>query len=66
MIERSKNIWLVAFFLAKYGHTDKGKKTTPPMELETTKWNEAYRMFYDALGDKRTIDAFEHSLKNAL
>ena len=64
MIQRSKEFWLAAFFLSKYG-TSTGKKDKPPIELETQKWNEAYRMFYESLGQGRTIEAFEHSLKNA-
>jgi predicted restriction endonuclease len=64
MIDRSKEIWLVAFFLSKYD--DKvNHKTTPPNELGVVQWNEAYNLFYESLNDGRTIGEFEHSLKNA-
>ncbi len=65
MITRSKQFWIVAFFLSKYGHKAQGKVTSPPDELNTSKWKDAYRMFYESLNDGRTIDAFEHSLRNA-
>jgi 5-methylcytosine-specific restriction protein A len=65
MIVRSKEFWMVAFFFSKFGQ-DKGKNSTsPPKELNTEKWNFAYRMFYESLGSGRTLDSFEHSLKNA-
>lgn len=65
MINRSKQFWTVAFFLSKYGRKVEGKITAPPVELNTSKWKDAYRMFYEALNNGRTIDAFEHSLRNA-
>lgn len=61
---RSKEFWLAAYFLAKYGETI-AAATNPPKELETAKWKEAYRMFFEKLGAGRTISIFEHSLKNA-
>ena len=62
---RSKHLWMVAFFLSKYGQKGTGNESYPPVELKTMKWKEAYRMFYEALSDGRSIDTFEHSLKNA-
>ena len=64
MIARSKQIWMVAFFLSKYAEKTGANTSKPPSELETNKWTEAYRMFYDALADGRTIDSFEHTLRN--
>jgi len=64
MVSRTNQFWLVAFFLSKYGFVVEDK-TLPPTELGATKWKEAYRMFYESLGNGRTIDAFELSLRNA-
>jgi predicted HNH restriction endonuclease len=64
MIIRSSEIWLVAFFLSKYGYRI-SDKTLPPIELDVEKWNDAYNLFYENLNDGRTIAEFEHSLKNA-
>jgi 5-methylcytosine-specific restriction protein A len=64
MIDRSKEIWLVAFFLSKYDYRV-NNKMTPPNELGVVQWNEAYNLFYENLNDGRTIGEFEHSLKNA-
>lgn len=65
MIARSKEFWMVAFFFSKFGQDEGKNTTTPPAELNTAKWNAAYRMFYESLGGGRTIESFEHSLKNA-
>lgn len=59
MPERSKELIQVGYYLSKYG------QNTPPDKLETDKWNEAYRMFYDSLNGGRNVLEFEHSLKNA-
>ncbi|MDB5013689.1 MAG: hypothetical protein JWQ25_1891 [Daejeonella sp.] len=64
MIPRSRELWMVAFFLSKYAQKTGANTSYPPEELEANKWKTAYRMFYDSLGDGRTIDSFEHSLKN--
>lgn len=65
MILRSKQLWIVAFYLSKFCRPIEGKKIAPPIELGVENWRDAYRMFYESLGGGRTIDAFEHSLKNA-
>ncbi|MEN2283126.1 HNH endonuclease [Algoriphagus sp. SE2] len=59
MAERSRELIQVGYYLSKYG------KEGPPVRLNTDKWNEAYRMFYDTLNDGRTVLEFEHSLKNS-
>lgn len=59
MAERSKELIQVGYYLSKYGQED------PPKRLETDKWNEAYRMFYDVLNGGRAVLEFEHSLKNS-
>jgi 5-methylcytosine-specific restriction protein A len=59
MAERSREIIEVGYYLSKYG------QSLPPSKLGTKKWNEAYRMFYDALNNGREVLEFEHSLKNS-
>ena len=65
MVARSKEIWLVAFYLSNFGDNSKKKSTQPPVELNVNNWNAAYRLFYDTLSQGRSILSFEHSLKNA-
>ncbi|HMQ69808.1 MAG TPA: hypothetical protein PKA90_12610 [Ignavibacteria bacterium] len=60
----SKKFWLVALYLSKFGETLPGKKTTPPKELNTYKWKDAYKVFYKRFNDGKTIKTFENSLKN--
>jgi 5-methylcytosine-specific restriction enzyme A len=64
MAERSKEFWLVGFYLAKYGNSQLGKETAPPNELNTQIWKEAYNIFYAKLGEGRSASSFENSLKN--
>ena len=59
MAERSEELIQVGYFLSKFG------KKTPPQKLDTDKWVEAYRMFYDSLNGGRGVLEFEHSLKNS-
>lgn len=64
MTPLSKEFWLVAFYLSKYGNTVQGKETTPPVELNTKSWKDAYKFFYEKFSEGKTIQAFENSLKN--
>lgn len=64
MTPRSKEFWLVAFFLSKYGDTIKGKETTPPVELNTKSWKDAYKFFYEKFSEGKNIQTFKNSLKN--
>ena len=57
-MERSKELIQAGYYLSKYGLND------PPKRLETNKWNEAYRLFYDKLNGGRGVLEFENSLKN--
>ncbi len=59
MIKRSKEFLEVAYFLSRFG-TER-----PPKILGVVSWNEAYNLFYEALGGGRTILTFSRSLKNA-
>ena len=60
----SKEHWLVAFYLSKYGNSVDGKETAPPVELNTTKWRVAYKKFYSRFGEGKSFQTFENSLKN--
>lgn len=65
-ISRSKEMQFIAYALSKYGNrTDESRPALPPAWLNTKVWKEAYELFFDALGDGRTIDTFRTSLKNA-
>jgi 5-methylcytosine-specific restriction protein A len=59
MAGRSIELIQVGYYLSKFGNE------SPPIRLNIDKWNEAYRIFYDALNDGRTVLEFEHSLKNS-
>lgn len=63
--ERSYEFWLIAFYLSNFGENIEGKQTQPPTKLKTDKWHLAYQIFYEHLGDNRTISTFQNSLKNA-
>jgi 5-methylcytosine-specific restriction protein A len=54
-------MWMTAYFLSKFAEA----AGSPPVELGTTKWKDAYRMFYEKLGAGRTVDSFGNSLNNA-
>ena len=58
MASRPKELWQVAYFLSKYS------TSTPPAELNTKRWKEAYYIFYNSLGAGKKASEFEHSLKN--
>lgn len=60
----TKEFWLVAFFLSKYGENEEGKETIPPSELQTKKWKDAYMLFYPRFGENRPAKNFINSLKN--
>lgn len=60
----SKEFWLVAFFLSKFGNPVEGKETQPPVELNTTLWRVAYKKFYTQLGAGKTGRTFENGMKN--
>ena len=62
--KHSKEFWLVAFFLSKFGNPVEGKDTEPPIELNTKYWWAAYKMFYTHLGARKTGKTFEHGMKN--
>ncbi len=60
----SKEFWIVAFFLSKFGNKIQGKRTAPPIELNTNAWKAAYKYFYKRFGKGKSLKTFENSLKN--
>ena len=62
---RSTEFWLIAFFLSKYGTCVNGKRPTPPVELNSKSWKDAYLKFYGLFKDAQTDQQFINSLKNA-
>jgi 5-methylcytosine-specific restriction protein A len=64
MQPHSKEFWLVAFFLSKFGERIENKGTQPPVELNTILWRVAYKKFFQSLGEGKTGKTFEHGLKN--
>ena len=48
-IKRTKELIQVGYYLSRFGLED------PPVKLNTDKWNEAYRLFYDSLNDGRSV-----------
>lgn len=59
MAARSKELIQVGYYLSKYG------KLLPPSRLKANRWNQAYCRFYKSLNCGRSIEEFEHSLKNS-
>jgi 5-methylcytosine-specific restriction protein A len=62
---RSLEFWMIAFFLSKYGTRINGKRTIPPVELNSKSWKDAYLKFFDIFNDGQTSQQFINSLKNA-
>jgi 5-methylcytosine-specific restriction protein B len=58
MAERKLELIEVGYYLSRFGQS----KT--PARFNGARWNEVYNLFYQSLGDGRTILEFEHSLKN--
>ena len=58
-------MWLVAFYLSKFGRRRDGKPSLPPARLGTDSWDAAYAHFHGTLGDGRELSVFQNSLKNA-
>jgi 5-methylcytosine-specific restriction enzyme A len=65
VISRSREMVLVGYFLSRCTvKNQESKDFYPPNYLKTSKWYDAYLMFYRALGGGRTWSQFHHSLKN--
>src|SRR3954453_10446434 len=65
-ISRSPEMWLVAYYLARFGEPGgRAGKPDPPAELKVDAWADAYVLFWAALGPGRSERTFANSLKNA-
>jgi len=64
-MHRSKAMWLVGYFLSRYGDRRESGVPAPPVPLGVNAWNRAYAMFFRHLGEGRTLVQFANSLKNA-
>jgi 5-methylcytosine-specific restriction enzyme A len=65
MMRRTNEMWIVGYFLSRFGTRIDGKAPSPPSKLQVKEWNRAYAIFYRSLGDGRTLGSFANSLKNA-
>ncbi len=61
-IKRSREMLIAGYYLARYGVRTPGDTSSPPSALGVEGWEDAYRLFYDALGDGRTLSQFRNSL----
>lgn len=64
-VERSPDMLLVGYALARMSSGRPGRADGPPPWLEVKTWNAAYDLFFDQLADGRTAKTFRFSLKNA-
>jgi hypothetical protein len=64
-IDRSPDMLLVGYALARMGDGQAGRADGPPHWLNVKTWNAAYDLFFDQLADGRTAKTFRFSLKNA-
>ena len=58
MAARTKEHIQVGYFLSRFG------KKKPPEAFKGSSWKEVYHLFFNKLGDGRSLSSFEHSLKN--
>ena len=60
---RSLEMFLAGFYLAKFGRIENGK-TLPPERFDTEKWSGVYLSLFARLGEGRSASSFANSLKN--
>ena len=58
MAARTKEHIQVGYFLSRFG------KKKPPEAFKGRSWKDVYHLFFNRLGDGRSLSSFEHSLKN--
>lgn len=56
---------MVSYYLARCGVRLSDEPARPRSSLNVNTWKDAYDIFYDALGDGRTLLQFRNSMKNA-
>lgn len=65
LIDRSPEMMVTAYYLARCGVPDPGRADAPPAALGVSSWTEAYQVFFESMGDGRSPKQFQNSLKNA-
>lgn len=67
VIPRTQEFYDVALYLSRFSELAQGqkRKTIPPRRLKAKSWDHAYEMFFEGLGNGRTLTSFKRSLKNA-
>jgi putative restriction endonuclease len=65
-IQRSLEMHLVGYYLARCGMREPQKPSRPPAALATSSWQTAFDRFYPALGNGRTETAFRGSMRAVL
>lgn len=65
MIQRSPEMFTVAYALSRLGEAGPQGRERPPAFLGVRRWNEAYDLFYSPMGEGREPQSFRASLKNA-
>ncbi len=58
------DVWVVAYFLARYGHRTGTGPAEPPSELGEVNWKDAYYLFHPRLSDGSGPSRFWSRLKN--
>lgn len=61
-IKISREMLITGYYFARCGLP--GKRTRPPRALGVRTWRNAYELFYDALGDGRSLSQFRNSIKS--
>lgn len=60
--ERSVDMILAAYFMAKFGESGDDGRERPPAEMGADTWAEAYRRLYARIGDGRSFKTFQGSI----
>ncbi|MXZ04237.1 MAG: hypothetical protein F4Y90_01710, partial [Rhodothermaceae bacterium] len=59
-VERSREMIVAGYYLARCGKRTSDARIGPPDALDVVTWSEAYDIFYDAIGDGRTRTQFRN------
>ena len=65
LVPRSREMVIVAYFLARWGEPTARGATVPPKELGADSWKRAYSVFYTRLSEGRSVRTFRNSLQTA-
>lgn len=61
-IHITREMLIAAYYFARCSVP--GRRTRPPKALGVRSWRDAYDLFYDALGDSRSLSQFRNSIKS--